>query len=157
MDKIAELAEQYPHLTFGNMRFGIECGDGWADIIHAFLAIAEEVTAAGGGTLHLLQIKEKMGGLRIYYRLEDTPQREWIRIDEAYYLAEARSFHVCEHCGRLGLLTYNGMLYATLCAEHAAELGSEPVSPAPGMSIVVANALVPYDPYADPFMATRLD
>jgi len=156
MDKIAVLADRYPHLTFGNLRFGIECGDGWADIIHAFLAVAEEVTATGGGTLHLLQIKEKMGGLRIYYRMSDTPQRSWMGIDEAYYLAEARSFHVCERCGRRGLLTYNGMLYATLCAEHAAELESEPVSPGPSMSIVVDNAVVPYDPDADPFILTRL-
>jgi len=81
---IAELADRYPHLTFGNLRFGIECGDGWADILHAFLATPEAVTAAGGGTLHLLQVKEKMGGLRIYYRMADMPQRDWIGIDEAY-------------------------------------------------------------------------
>ncbi|MCW0001333.1 hypothetical protein OE766_24225 [Pararhizobium sp. YC-54] len=157
MDKISELAERYPHLTFGNLRFGIECGDGWADIIHAFLATAEEVTAAGGGTLHLLQIKEKMGGLRIYYRMADTPQKSWMGIDEAYYLAEARSFHVCEHCGRLGLLTYNGLLYATRCAEHAAELEAELVSPGPCMKIVVAGAVEPYDPDADPFISTLSD
>ncbi|HTO34047.1 MAG TPA: hypothetical protein VL202_23165 [Pararhizobium sp.] len=157
MDKIAELAERYPHLTFGNLRFGIECGDGWADIIHAFLVTAEEVTPAGGGTLHLLQIKEKMGGLRIYYRMADTPQGGWMGIDEAYYLAEARSFHVCERCGRRGVLTYNGMLYATLCAEHSAELESEPVSPEPSMNIIVGNTVVPYDPEADPFISMSLD
>ncbi len=157
MDKIALLADRYPHLTFGNLRFGIECGDGWTDIINAFLTTAEEVTAAGGGTLHLLQIKEKMGGLRIYYRMADMPQRDWIGIDEAYYLAEARAFHVCERCGRRGLLTYNGMLYATLCAEHAAELESEPVSPGPSMNIIVANAFVPYDPDSDPFMLFQPD
>ena len=128
-----------------------------ADIIHAFFATAEEVTAGGGGALHLLQIKEKMGGLRIYYRLADTAQKSWIRIDEAYYLAEARSFHVCERCGRRGVLTYNGMLYATRCAEHAAELESEPVSPGPRMSIVVANMVLPYNPDTDPFMSKRTD
>ena len=153
MDKIAELADRYPHLTFGNLRFGIECGDDWADILHAFLATAEEATARGDGTLHLLQIKEKMGGLRIYYRTSDTPQRDWIGIDEAYYLAEARSFHVCEHCERRGLLTYNGFLYATRCAEHAAELEAEPVFPGPCMKIVIAGAVEPYDPDADPFIS----
>ncbi|WP_426131799.1 hypothetical protein [Pararhizobium sp. PWRC1-1] len=157
MDKIADLANRYPHLTFGNLRFGIECGEGWADIIRAFLVTAEQVTAAEGGTLHLLQIKEKMGGLRIYYRLADTPQRDWIGIDEAYYLAEARSFHVCEHCGRRGVLTYNGILYATRCTEHAAELESEPVSPGPSMNIIVANTVVPYDPDEDPFVFMRTD
>ncbi|WP_426130804.1 hypothetical protein [Pararhizobium sp. PWRC1-1] len=157
MDTIAVLAGRYPHLTFGNLRFGIECGDGWAEIIHAFLAIAEGVTAAGGGTLHLLQIKEKMGGLRIYYRMADTQQGSWMGIDEAYYLAEARSFHVCERCGRRGVLTYNGMLYATLCAEHAAELESEPVSPGPSMSIVIANTVVSYNPDTDPFMSSTMD
>ncbi|KQU04986.1 hypothetical protein [Rhizobium sp. Leaf453] len=157
MDKIAELADRYPHLTFGNLRFGIECGDGWADIVDAFLATAEKVSAAGGGTLHLLQIKEKMGGLRIYYRMAEPPQRTWMGIDEAYYLAEARSFHVCEHCGRRGLLTYNGLLYATRCAEHAAELESEPVSPGPAITIIVDNAVVAYDPGADRFMLTRVD
>lgn len=157
MDKTSELADRYPHLTFGNLRFGVECGDGWADIIHAFLAIAEEVTAAGGGTLHLLQIKEKMGGLRIYYRMAETPQRSWMGIDEAYYLAEARSFHVCERCGRRGVLSYNGMLYATVCAEHAAELDAEPVVPGPSMNIIVANTVVTYDPDSDPFMSMRMD
>jgi cell division protease FtsH len=85
--------------------------------------------------------QRKNGSLRIYYRLADTPQKDWIGIDEAYYMAEARSFHVCEHCGRRGVLTYNGMLYATLCEEHAAELESEPVSPGPSMSVVVGSAL----------------
>lgn len=153
MDTLALLAERYPHLTFGNLRFGIECGVGWADIIHAFLATAEEVTGGGDATLHLLQIKEKMGGLRIYYRMADTPQTSWMGIDEAYYLAEARSFHVCEQCGRRGLLTYNGMLYATRCAEHAAELEAERVVPGPCLRIVVANVVVPYDPHSDPFMS----
>ncbi len=157
MDRIAELADRYPHLAFGNLRFGIECGYGWADIIDTFLATAEVVTAAAGGALQLLQIKEKMGGLRIYYRLADSPQRNWIGIDKAYYLAEARSFHICERCGSRGLLTYNGMLYATLCAEHAAELESKPIFPGASMNIVVGSALVPYDPYVDPFMATRLE
>jgi len=157
MAKIAELSDRYPNLAFTNLRFGVECGDGWADIVHDFLATAERVTADGGGTLHLLQIKEKMGGLRIYYRMSDTPQRDWVGIDEAYYLAEARSFHVCETCGRRGRLTYNGMLYATRCAEHAAELESDMVDPGPSMNIIVSNAVVPYDPDADPFIFMRTE
>jgi len=149
MNKLAVLEDRYPHLKFGDLRFGIECGDGWNDIIHAFLTTAEQVTAARGGIVLLLQIKEKMGGLRIYYRMADAPQGGWMEIDEAYYLAEARSFHVCEHCGRRGLLTYNGILYATRCAEHAAELEAELVVPAP--------SLIPYDPDSDPFILNKLD
>ncbi len=128
MDKIADLADRYPHLTFGNLRFGIECGDGWADIIHAFLATAEQVTAASGGTLHLLQVKEKMGGLRICYRMADPAQRDWMGIDEVYYLAEARSFHVCEHCGRRGVLTYNGLAAQLSSRSTFIYLGSRPLT-----------------------------
>ena len=103
-----KLKSRYRHLVLDDLPFGFECGDGWLDIIHAFFATAEEAVAAGGGTFHLRQIKEKMGSLRISFRTAGLPQEAVTAIDEAYRLAEARSFQICEHCGRRGRLSYNG-------------------------------------------------
>ncbi|UIK06595.1 hypothetical protein [Neorhizobium galegae] len=155
MIRISEIAARYPRLFLSHLPFGVECGDGWADIIYAFFATVEEVVAAEGGTFHLLQIKEKLGALRIYFRTTEIPNRGVAAIDRAYGLAEARSFHICEHCGRRGCLTYNGMMYATRCGEHAEELESQPVLPTPRITIVTAARAVLYDPDADPFVAMR--
>jgi predicted RNase H-like HicB family nuclease len=70
----------------------------------------------------IVQVKEKFGGLRIYY---DYPSIEeggvfdrsrWAAIDRWERWIEMRSFTVCEACGRSGSEVGHGGWYRTLCA-----------------------------------------
>ncbi|MDW5312999.1 hypothetical protein [Rhizobium sp. PL01] len=159
MINVADFARRFPSVILRNLPFGFECGDGWAEIIHEFFSAAHKALNDGKGTLHVLQVKEKMGALRISFRTAGLSQEAQRSIDEAYGLAEARSFHVCEQCGRRGRLCCNGMWYGTLCAEHAAEADADPVFRDSGLAfrIVVGNSIALYDPRSDPFMSTRSD
>jgi hypothetical protein len=122
-----KLMEKYPTIfqeMYGNpketcMAWGIECADGWYNIIETLCQLitrrinytkskwhegeeAPEVVAQ--------QIKEKFGGLRFYYRGGDD-------ITDAYVsFAEAMSYKTCECCGNVGKPTKGGWI-TTLCED----------------------------------------
>lgn len=61
------------------------------------------------------QVKEKMGGLRIYLHAGSQAEPErWERILAACRVAEARSEHMCEGCGEPGTLRKDGW-WRVLC------------------------------------------
>ena len=79
-------------------------GPGWAALIDAIYDRLPE-------DAHVLQVKEKWGGLRFY--VDGTA--EWLDfIDEM----EARSLETCEVCGQPGKPREGGWI-RTLCDEHA--------------------------------------
>lgn len=149
MSSVTSLRERYPHLGFADRPFAIEVDDGWLGILRAFFAEADKALAAGG-SFTLLQVREKMGGLNIRFATTDVAPDARRAIDDAYRLASARSFHICEVCGRRGRLNNFGGLWKVVCSEHAdGELGKG--VPFEGLS----NLEDPYSPEADPFVAAR--
>lgn len=148
MSLLRHVQSRYPHLASSNLTWSFECDDGWLPILHEFFTSAEAAMAAGG-EFSLQQVKEKMGALRIYYRMTDASVEARKAVAEAYRLASARSFHVCEICGRRGHMHTFGGLYKVVCSEHAnGELGKG--------TRVEYDALVhgeePFDPNTDPFL-----
>lgn len=93
---------------------GLEVGKGWIplieDCLDEILLVAEE-NEDDYIPFRTSQIKEKFGGLRIYLS-SYTPEVE--KIVDKY---EAKSFKVCEECGKPGEERYYGW-YATLCDLH---------------------------------------
>lgn len=87
-----ELDDLYgKHCQRFSTRFpGFECGNGWAPLIDSTL----NKMAAECPDARIVQIKEKVGGLRIY--LEDKSNET---VKELLRNAEERSFAVCEICG----------------------------------------------------------
>lgn len=82
-DYSKKLVEKYPIIfqEYGGdprhtcMAFGIECGDGWFDLIEQ---LCEDITKLIGNKnckIIAQQVKEKFGGLRFYYyvQIEQTP------------------------------------------------------------------------------------
>lgn len=124
-----KLYEDYP-LLFDNrhksptescLSMGIECGDGWHDLIRSVcweISQREKNIVArlkyegkderGFIPVKFDQIKEKFGGLRIYYSGGD----DYVR--GAINLAEEMSFKLCESCGNKGQPNTNGWIM-TLC------------------------------------------
>ncbi|OBK02807.1 hypothetical protein A5637_16260 [Mycolicibacterium fortuitum] len=102
----------------------ISCSRGWYPIVIEL----DQQLAAIDPDYELHQVKEKLGGLRYYYRTEVEGARK--RMDELVDAAEEQCEVTCEQCGEPGTrhTTPHGWL-RTLCANCAAssEKGYEPL------------------------------
>jgi hypothetical protein len=107
------------------MAFGIECGDGWYEILSSlcFLINQHERNIEGQtkykqkenpdyvSNYHPVifqQIKQKFGGLRVYYGGGDD------YIDGLVSMVEGWSYRTCEVCGERGKPNKSGWI-VTLC------------------------------------------
>lgn len=71
------------------MSWGCAVGDGWEPLLRR---LCEAARLEPGGP-HFAQIKEKFGGLRVYWN--NATEKLWV----ASQLAEDESFKTCEACG----------------------------------------------------------
>ncbi len=101
------------------MRWGIQCGDGWFDILDKLFALLEYRNGQAAKNdkesefkpLRIYCVKEKYGTLRVKTVNKDSFS------DGAISMAEAMSSRVCEECGVPGVTSLNGWM-STLCEEH---------------------------------------
>ena len=103
--------------------FGIECGYGWFDIISELCdKINEYEKSKNTGSLlesfekkytpvKFTQIKQKFGGLTIYFDGGDKQIRNFVEE------AERSSYTICEVCGKPGKPTKKGWI-RVVCEEH---------------------------------------
>ena len=124
-----QLFEKYPEIfsnrlkspTESCMSMGIECGNGWYDLINSICQIVESLNknikdrnrliAGNNETIidfKFDQIKEKFGGLRAYY----SGGNDYIR--GLVTMAETMSYKICEVCGNKGKPNKGGWI-STLC------------------------------------------
>jgi hypothetical protein len=74
--------------------FGIECGDGWYDLLDTLMrSICFNIEHNKMPEVHVAQIKEKFGGLCFYYDGGNERTRGMVSI------AESMSYKICENCG----------------------------------------------------------
>lgn len=86
-----------------------DVGPGWQPIVKQAI---DDIAGLGG---QITQIKEKFGGLRIYYYSEDNHDM----IGEVIQNAENECAKLCEYCGKPGKLKeINGLWLKTVCEEH---------------------------------------
>lgn len=98
------------------MSFGIECGNGWYDLIRSVCYRIKQheenkkyrKESASDISVVFNQVKEKFGGLRIYYRGGDD------YVDGVVDMAEEMSYKICERCGNRGTPNQGGWI-VTLC------------------------------------------
>lgn len=119
-DKLEKkLVKKYPKILSeyrGNpnhtcMAFGLECGDGWYNIIDFLLnRIQTYIDRNEKPQVVAEQIKEKFGGLRFYYRGGDA------HVSGIVSTIEALSYKVCEVCGSMaGVKQSNSGWITTRC------------------------------------------
>ena len=82
-------------------------GKGWASLVNRVFDKLETIK----GSIKIVQVKEKWGGLRIY---TDYSNKE---LDKVIYDAEKESLEICEVCGQPGKLRGKTWYY-TSCDEH---------------------------------------
>ena len=110
MKKVNTLIDKYPKLL-GNLTFGIECGDGWFDLIDR---LCEDILKVDPTTV-ATQVKEKYGTLRFY--VSSAEDEVFDLIDEA----EDASSEICEECGEPGKIE-GKMWFKTLCKKCLKEI-----------------------------------
>lgn len=114
-----------------------EVEDGWRDLVERALGrIVAAVEGCPINSLAIVQIKQKFGGLRIYWDAGSLPDDVAAQVEEAVELAEARSYVTCEMCGREGRLHDDGGWLTTRCEAHSRG------APAPDRGIVEKYAVI---------------
>jgi len=95
-----------------NKKLPIECREGWLPLITE----CHERLYAIDKEYEVLQIKEKFGGLRYYFRSSHRDRNIMEAIVDEY---ERKSFETCEICGEHGvpIRTYTSWI-KTLCENH---------------------------------------
>ncbi|NEI24124.1 hypothetical protein GUK30_32785 [Rhizobium leguminosarum] len=106
------LKAKYPRLVHDP---AFECKAGWTGLLDDFLAVVDRVLPADR-KFRLLQVKEKLGGLRIHYSAVPKEASEEIHIAERR--AEMRSEHICETWGRRGRMGNLDGYWFVACEEH---------------------------------------
>jgi hypothetical protein len=98
------------------VKLSLEHGVGWFEIIgKCFKEIAREKKQYPDATFNPLQIKEKFGGLCLYY--EAKPQKFKSAIVPFINIARDQCAESCEICGAPGKLTNSGWMQVT-CPDH---------------------------------------
>jgi hypothetical protein len=135
-----QLFEKYPNLFINKdktprescMSFGIECNSGWFDIISSvcwmikqhedndrwqteFKQKTDPDYKSEYFPVKFDQIKEKYGGLRIYFSGGDD------YVEGLVSMTEAISYKTCEVCGDKGECNKSGW-FTTLCPTHRESL-----------------------------------
>ncbi len=100
--------------TRTGMAHGFHCEDGWFDLLYSLCERLAPLVAELNATLHgerfeVMQVKQKMGGVR-FYTSHHTPA-----IDTVIEDAQRESLRTCEHCGGAGILRNNAGFLVTLC------------------------------------------
>jgi hypothetical protein len=134
-----QLIDKYPKIFVRNegnrlepyAMFGIECGDGWYDLLNHLCSQIQHHTDWSNeqrnrllednpykldipnevAQVRVSQVKEKFGTLRFYYSGGDD------RIDGMVRMAESMSSVICEVCGDRAQLRGRGWWY-TACNRH---------------------------------------
>ena len=104
------------------LAFGIECGDGWFNILDKMMG---KIASLNPKYFQFAQIKEKFGALRVYFGASgEEDDGFWDKVDAIIDEAELASALTCEVCGEEGsIVSIYGWLSAlcTKCKEKAIE------------------------------------
>lgn len=108
-----KLFKNFP-LLYRDVCYGFGAGDGWFQIIYDLSEQLEPLLVVNQQEqiAYISQLKEKFGGLTIYFNGPITPE-----ITKLVEQAENKSFMTCENCGEPGRLRTERSWIKTLCDE----------------------------------------
>lgn len=87
---------------------------GWRDIVYVALIKIEAIAAKEGISIKIAQIKEKYGGLCMYFHGKFDRQKIQDIIDKA----TTSCYYTCEKCGLSGTIRTDLAWHQTLCDSH---------------------------------------
>jgi hypothetical protein len=93
--------------------------EGWRALLEKLFADFDVVLrGSAGAKISIVQIKEKFGGLRFYYRAGGIPDVIEEKLRSLSRRAQDASFFTCETCGAPGELRDDNGWWHTHCAAH---------------------------------------
>jgi hypothetical protein len=94
------MVERHPE-WFDQPRIDIEDGhEGWGQLIdNAFRSAEQILSDYRDAPFRIVQVKEKLGALTIYFHAEGLPTEVSDRLSETMQAARKQSLYVCEICG----------------------------------------------------------
>lgn len=101
---------------------------GWRDITIQFCDSVNkliEQEPEAGKELTILQLKEKFGGVRVYFGPMECSYRFHSELNSLVNLYEMSSYATCTHCGKDADIVYIGGYAAALCPTCHAEFLSK--------------------------------
>ena len=103
------------------MCWGFECHDGWYDLIHDLCGCIQTfIDDNHKPQVIALQVKEKFGSLRFYWRIEDKVEEDdRDLIHGMVWFAEYVSARTCEICGKRGSISEKKGWYSCRCPDHS--------------------------------------
>lgn len=112
--------EKHPE-WFDEPRIDIEDGhEGWRHLIDNAFSSAEQILLDyPWASFRIVQVKEKFGSLRIYFREEGLPVEVSAQLLEVMQAANAQSSSVCETCGASARLGNRRGRYSVRCPSCA--------------------------------------
>ena len=115
--------EEFPHVFTGwPVQLGLTISPGWHDLVYDLCVKLEDHAKrmyGHGPDFEVVQVKQKMGGLRFYVAYASDEMLKLIGE------AEERSGKVCEACGGPGKMRNVDGYYTTLCDEHFEQAGKD--------------------------------
>lgn len=113
------LRARYPEIL-ASLADGIQCDDGWLDLIEAlFDEITRHCMSVGIPLPRARQVKEKTGSLRCYLSSKDDFIAGLVQI------AEEISGRICEVCGKAGLMDVQDNTVQVRCLRHGGRTEAE--------------------------------
>jgi hypothetical protein len=76
-----------------------ETPKGWYPLIRKLLFTLDSILDIDESSIEVTQIKEKFGGLRFYYNIENIESEARFRVDGAIHMAEVMARDMCSVCG----------------------------------------------------------
>lgn len=110
-----ELCSRHPGLfKLGKYdTFGFGCAEGWLGILDGLCeCITNADRQSDSAKTRIVQVKEKLGSLRVYHSSHDPIINAYVR------MAEEMSQRVCEVCGSPGKLITDSGWMRTRCPDH---------------------------------------
>ncbi len=154
MKNWADLKAKFPRLLRPTFMF--ECHEGWIGILDAYFEVVDGEMPPTA-TYELRQVKEKWGTLRIYDASYGETLSSVKAVTDAHRLAEARSLHTCEYCGKRGRYRDRRGYMTVTCDDHAWQNGAMavPEEPEPRDYRQTADGWIVYDPDVDAFISSE--
>lgn len=110
---LLEISERYPNIRWEDKTWS-EVGNGWLPLVDETMGRLSSIVG-DDHIIKILQVKEKLGYLRIYTDVCEGDKEEEIK--KVLLEAHTASMSICEQCGKSATLRNLGGLLCVLCQE----------------------------------------
>lgn len=119
--RVPEYEDGRPEMHNLYHAYGVECGDGWYDLIYDLcFGISQTLEEHGLPQTAIVveQVKSKFGGLRFYWSGYNMSEKCYNDISKIVSWYENESYRVCELCGNIAIASNDYSEWGlTLCAD----------------------------------------